>query len=69
MKLSDHILNEELHDFERAWQYLTPLQRKFIRFRVAVGSIGRKSLHALDDHIHRRRTRFAYFYPAHWISK
>lgn len=69
MKLSDHLQNEELERIKNAWKYLTPFQRKVFRFRIAVGSLGRRSLNALDQHIHRRRASFAYFYPAHWISK
>lgn len=68
-KLSEHIQSEELHSLERAWQYLTPLQRKYIVLSVAVGSVGRKSLIALDAHIQRRRMAYAYYYPAHWIRR
>ena len=67
MNLNEHLQAEELERLSDAWRRLTPIQRKVFRFRIAVGSIGRKSLHALDQHIARRRARFAYLYPAHWM--
>ena len=67
MKLSEHLQKEELEQLKNAWRYLTPFQRKVFRFRIAVGTLGRRSLHALDQHITRRRARFAYLYPAHWM--
>ena len=65
--LSGQLQNEELQRLELAWRTLTPWQRKVIRLRVWVGSLGRRSLLALDHYIHRRRARFAYWYPAHWM--
>ena len=66
-RLSEHLQKEELERLTSAWQDLTPLQRKFIRLRVAVGSFGPRSLHALNQYIARRRASFAYLYLAHWL--
>lgn len=69
MKLSEHLKKEELQRLEIAWRALNPLQRKSLKLYVAVGSMGQRSLSALDQYIARRRARFVYWYPAHWMQR
>lgn len=67
MKISEYLQQEELEKLRSNWQYLTPLQRKILLWRSTLSAFPGRSLFWLDNYIHRRRARFAYWYPAHWM--
>jgi hypothetical protein len=67
MTLSEHLQKEELERLNSAWRRLSWFQRKALLIRCALSALPRLTLKALDQHIHHRRTRFAYLYHAHWV--
>ena len=73
MKLSDHLKNEELRRLELAWRRLTWWQKKRIviplKLARLLDQLSTLPLVWLSNHITRRRARFAYFYPAHWLRR
>lgn len=71
MKLSDYLKEEELRRLESAWRRLTWWQKKRIVIPLKLERLLNRTatlpLYWLENHITRRRARFAYFYPAHWV--
>lgn len=65
MKLSDYLAEKELERLIDAWRRLTRLQRKI----VMLHALPHLAMIALHRHIELRRARFAYLYPAHWVSR
>ena len=65
MKLSDYLAENELERLTDAWRRLTWLQRKAILLKA----LPHLALPALERHIKRRHSRFAYLYPAHWVAR
>jgi hypothetical protein len=76
MILSEYLKNEEFERLARVWRRLNPLQRKLIlaqifvnRFEQQINEISRGLHYALERHIQHRRAKYAYQYPAHWMSR
>ena len=69
MTLSEHLKKQELERLNNVWNRLTPLQRKMIALSCACALLPRIGFNALKGHVARRRARFAYQYPAHWMGK
>lgn len=66
--LSDYLKKEELARLHSAWQHFTPWQKKYVVLRAFIITLPRRLLEALNQHIQTRRSRFAYFYQAHWVG-
>lgn len=67
MTFEEHRDNEKRNALNREWKYLSEWQRNLIFLRFVADTLPRRVLNALDQYINRRRARFAYLYPAHWI--
>ena len=65
--LKQHLQNENLHRINRAWQYLTPIQRAALYLRVLHYTL--PTIHQLiAQHRQRTHARLTYIlYPAHWV--
>lgn len=68
MKLSDYIKNEEFRRLEITWPRLAWWQRKSLLLQAWGSALPVRLLNQLRQHIQRRRIRFAYWFPAHWVN-
>lgn len=68
MTLSEHLKKEQLEQVASAWNKLNWFQRNIFLISVLSRTIPRRAYWWFGNYLIRRRARYAYGYPAHWLN-